>query len=134
MTVAARRWTAAAVAAACASADLLQKALAGDPLLHARSGAAFALMALVGVALLTVVPVFPSRIVAVAAGIAAGGAFGNLFSMVVWSGAVPDPLVVPRVIAFNLADVCVLAGDALLLSAAAVHALRNRPQLFREIR
>jgi lipoprotein signal peptidase len=49
--------------------------------------------------------------------------------MLVWHGDVPDPLVLRGWIAFNLADVFVLAGDALLLSAAVVYALRNRTRL-----
>jgi lipoprotein signal peptidase len=62
------------------------------------------------------------------AGIAAGGALGNLVSALAWRAGVPDPLVL-RDVAFNLADLFVLAGDALLLASAAVYALRNRDRL-----
>jgi hypothetical protein len=45
---------------------------------------------------------------------------------------VPDPLIVTsgvHAVAFNLADLFALAGDALLLSAVAVYGLRNRGRL-----
>jgi len=119
----------AALAAAFGAVDLVQKATAVDPIRHDRSFAAFVLMATVCVALVLVVPLLPWTPVLLGAGVAAGGALGNLVSMLVWHGGVPDPLVVSGWIAFNLADVFVLAGDALLLSAAVVYALRNRERL-----
>ena len=82
-------------------------------------------MALVAVGLVAVVPRIRSLPVVLGAGIAAGGALGNLVSALTWGAGVPDPLVLGT-IAFNLADVFVLAGDALLLTSAAVYALRNR--------
>jgi lipoprotein signal peptidase len=99
---------------------------------HLRSPAALLLMALVAGGLLLLVPRIPSTAVVVGGGIAAGGALGNLVSAVEWSAGVPDPIVVRGStvgIAFNLADVFVLAGDALLVSAAALHGLRNRQRL-----
>jgi lipoprotein signal peptidase len=66
------------------------------------------------------------------AAIAAGGALGNLVSLLVWSQGVPDPIVIhgaTQGIAFNLADVFAFTGDALLLSAIVVHGLRNRSRL-----
>jgi lipoprotein signal peptidase len=129
MTARSRRLTAAATAAAFGAVDLLQKATAGDVLHHDRSPGAFLLMAAVVAGLLLLVPLVPWTPVAIGAGIAAGGALGNLVSMLVWSGGVPDPLVVPGVVAFNLADVFVLAGDALLLTTAALYALRHPHEL-----
>jgi lipoprotein signal peptidase len=85
-------------------------------------------MALVAAGLLAFVPRLPSLPASVAAGIAAGGAIGNLASALVWSAGIPDPLVLHQV-AFNLADVFVVAGDALLLSSAAIYTLRNRERL-----
>ena len=52
--------------------------------------------------------------------------------MLAWSEGVPDPLVVAGArygVAFNLADVFALGGDALLLSAAVLYAMRNRGRL-----
>ena len=115
-----------------AAVDLAQKALAGPTLHHLRSPAALLLMAAVAVGLLLLVPRIPSTAVVVGGGIAAGGAIGNLASALVWSAGVPDPIVVRGSIggiAFNLADVFVLAGDMLLVSAAAIHGLRNRQRL-----
>ena len=128
-----RRIVAAALAVGVAGVDLLEKTFDVDALHHPRSAAALALMAAVTAGLLTVVPRIPSWPVAIGAGVAAGGAIGNLVSGIVWWGAgVPDPLVVRAGaggIAFNLADVFVLTGDVLLLSAATLHALRNRARL-----
>jgi lipoprotein signal peptidase len=127
-----RRTVAVATALAAAAVDLSEKALAGTTLHHLRSPFALLLMAAVAAGLLVLVPRIPSGAIAVGAGIAAGGALGNLVSALVWSEGVPDPIVV-RVaaggVAFNLADVFVLTGDAVLLCAAAVHALRNRGRL-----
>jgi lipoprotein signal peptidase len=78
------------------------------------------------------VPRIPSRTIVLGAGIAAGGALGNLLSALIWAEGVPDPLVSGR-IAFNLADAFVLAGDALLLCGAAIFALRNRDALHRPV-
>jgi len=129
VTARSRRLTAAATAAVFGAVDLLEKATAHDPLRHTRSLGAFVVMAAVAAGLLWLVPLVPWTPVALGAGVAAGGALGNLVSMLVWSGAVPDPLVVPGRIAFNLADVFVLLGDALLLSAVAVYTVRHRAHL-----
>ena len=53
-------------------------------------------------------------------------------SLLAWSQGVPDPLVVAGAthgIAFNLADLFALAGDALLLSSVVVLGLRERDRL-----
>jgi lipoprotein signal peptidase len=131
--VAERRLVAAALAVVAAGVDLLEKTFDANALHHPRSAAALVLMAAVTAGLLTVVPRIPSWPVAAGAGLAAGGAVGNLVSGILWWGSgVPDPLVVRAAaggIAFNLADVFVLVGDALLLTSATVHALRNRGRL-----
>lgn len=132
-----RRLGAGAAAATVAAADLLEKWFDAGALHHPRSAGALALMAVVAAALIAIVPRIPSWPVAIGAGIAAGGAIGNLVSGIVWWGSgVPDPLVVRGAaggIAFNLADVFVLAGDMLLLSAAVLYALRNRARLRRPV-
>lgn len=128
-----RQLLAFAAALAAAIVDLLEKAVDGGAVHHPRSAAALALMLGVAAALVLVVPRLPSPLVALGAGIAAGGAIGNFVSGILWWGqGVPDPLVLRGLaggIAFNLADVCVLLGDALLLAAGAVHALRHRERL-----
>ena len=83
-------------------------------------------------ALVVLVPRIPSNAAALGAGIACGGALGNLVSLLAWSQGVPDPLVLAgetHGLAFNLADLFALAGDALLLSAAVVHGVRHRETL-----
>jgi hypothetical protein len=57
---------------------------------------------------------------------------GNLVSLLAWSQGVPDPLVVAGAthgLAFNLADLFALLGDALLLSAVVVYGVRQRGKL-----
>ena len=79
-----------------------------------------------------VLVVLPSRFLAVAAGVVTGGMLGNLVSARVHGGAVPDPLVAGT-IAFNLADVFVLVGIALLVVALARVAIRHRDRIDRLI-
>jgi lipoprotein signal peptidase len=132
-----RRYVAVGAALGVATIDLAEAALDGGALRHHRSGGALLLMLAVAIALLFVVPRLPSLPVAVGGGVAAGGALGNLTSGLVWWGSgIPDPLVLRGLgggVAFNLADVSLFLGDALLLCAAAVHALRNRGRLRRAV-
>ena len=112
--------------------DLGYKAAVSAPYHHLRSVGVVALAAAVIVALAALVPRLPSLAAALGAGLAAGGALGNLVSVLAWSGGVPGPLVIAGAkyaIAFNLADVFALSGDALLVSAAVLYGLRNRPRL-----
>jgi lipoprotein signal peptidase len=127
-----RRVLLVATALAVAAADLGYKAAVEAPYHHLRSTAVVGIAAAVIVALVVLVPRLPSRAAAVGAGLAAGGALGNLVSVLAWSQGVPDPLVVAGArygVAFNLADVFALGGDALLLSAAVLYAMRNRGRL-----
>jgi lipoprotein signal peptidase len=115
-----------------AAADLGYKLSVAAPYHHLRSTAVVGVAGVVIVALVVLVPRLPSRAAAMGAGLAAGGALGNLVSVLAWSEGVPDPLVVAGArygVAFNLADVFALGGDALLLSAAALYAMRNRGRL-----
>jgi lipoprotein signal peptidase len=87
---------------------------------------------LVVVGLVLLVPRLPSRAALLGAAVATGGALGNLVSAIVWAQDVPDPFVVDAAahgIAFNLADVFVFIGDAMMLSAVVVYALRHRAEL-----
>jgi hypothetical protein len=131
-TVKLRRVLLLATAAALAAIDLTHKVLHSAEFHHARGWfAAFVMLALIA-ALVVLVPRLPSNAAAVGAGVACGGALGNLVSLLVWAQGVPDPLVVTgatQALAFNLADVFALAGDALLLSAAVVHGIRHREVL-----
>ena len=127
-----RRLLLVTTAVLVAAADLVYKAAVDAPYHHLRSTAVVGIAAVVIVALVTLVPRLPSRTAAVGAGLAAGGALGNLVSVLAWSEGVPDPLVVAGArygVAFNLADVFALGGDAILLSAAALYAMRNRGRL-----
>ena len=99
---------------------------------HARTPYVALVMLAVIAALVVLVPRVPSNTAALGAGIACGGAFGNLVSLFAWSKGVPDPLVVSGAlhdVAFNLADLFALTGDALLLCAIAVHGVRHRTRL-----
>jgi hypothetical protein len=116
-----------------ASADLLVKALVATPAwnFHERSatwsvGSGLLLLCAVALARL------PSRLVAAAAGITSAGVLGNLVSAARSGGRVPNPLVVGGPtdgIAFNLADVLVLAGLLLLMPALAAVTIRHRDRL-----
>lgn len=83
-------------------------------------------------ALLVLVPRVPSNAAVTGAGVACGGALGNLISLFAWTQYVPDPLVFSsglHGVAFNFADLFALTGDALMLSAIAVYGLRNRARV-----
>jgi lipoprotein signal peptidase len=129
MTTARRRRIAVGAALTVLAADLAYAVLApATPFHHDRSAGLLALAGLLAAALLTLAPRVASLPVAVGAGIAAGGALGTLVSGIAWSEGVPNPIVRGG-IAFNLADVAIGAGDALLLAAALAHAWTNRGRL-----
>jgi hypothetical protein len=76
--------------------------------------------------------VLPSRLVAVAAGIVAGGVLGNLVSALQHGGRVPNPIVLGE-FALNLADLFVLAGVPVLVFALARVSIRHRDRIDRLI-
>jgi lipoprotein signal peptidase len=119
---------AVAVAAAVIGVTLLDDVIAGSRLSHPRPAAVLAGALLLGAALLVLAPRAGSLAVTIGAGIAAGGALATLVTGIAWRGGVPNPLVAGGV-AFNLADVAIAAGDALLIGGAVVHAIRNRDRL-----
>jgi hypothetical protein len=123
-----RHATACAAALAVVAATLVQDALSRDVVRHARPVAVLVLGGLVAAALLVLAPRVRSWTVAAGAGIAAGGAIATLVTGAAWSGGVPDPIVRGGV-AFNLADVAIAAGDALLLAGSLGHAWANRTRL-----
>ena len=120
------------IAVALACVDLAEKAEETTVYHHARSPFAVLATTCVVIGLLVLVPRLPSRAALLGAAVATGGALGNLISAIVWTQGVPDPLVVggpAHGIAFNLADVFVFIGDAVMLSAVVVYALRHRAEL-----
>ena len=126
-----RRAVLVATAVSFAAVDLVHKSLAAADYHHARTPLAALVMGGVVVALIVLVPRISSNAAAIGAGIACGGALGNLVSFLAWSGRVPDPFVTGRTtgLAFNLADLFAVSGDMLLLGAVAVHGVRHRHEL-----
>jgi lipoprotein signal peptidase len=119
-------------AIAFAAFDLVHKAFTPTEIHHARTPYVTLVMAALIVALIVLVPRLPSNAATVGAGVACGGALGNLVSLLVWRQGVPDPLIVAgssHGVAFNLADLFALAGDCVLLSAVAVLGVRRRAEL-----
>jgi lipoprotein signal peptidase len=109
--------------------DLGQKASA--PVYGHPRGLGYVLVAAaLTVFLVLFVPRVPSRALAVAGGIAAAGAFGNLVSALAWRGGIPNPIVVGE-FAFNVADLCAVTGAAALVLGALLFALRH-PALLRQ--
>ena len=127
-----RRTLLVCTAVSFAAVDLAHKSLAHAHFHHARTPFVALTMGAVIAALFILVPRVQSNAAAVGAGLACGGALGNLISILVWSQGVPDPLVVAdkmHGLAFNLADLFTIAGDALLLSAVVLYGLRHRARL-----
>jgi hypothetical protein len=119
---------AVAIAAAVIGVTLLDDVIAGSRLSHPRPAAVLAGALLLGGALLLLAPRAGSLAVTIGAGIAAGGALATLVTGLAWRDGVPNPLAAGGV-AFNLADLAIAAGDALLIGGALVHAIRNRHRL-----
>jgi lipoprotein signal peptidase len=115
-----------------AAVDLAHKAAAGAEDLHARSAGYAVVVMVLATAWVVAILAAPSLSLALAGGVVAGGALGNLASTALWPG-VPNPIVVEP-IAFNLADVFVLAGFVLVACAALGFALTNRERLREPVR
>jgi lipoprotein signal peptidase len=123
-----RRSTAVTVALAVLAAVFVHDALAPTRFHHHRSLPTLVAAGLLATALLALAPRIRSSGVVLGSGIAAGGALATFVSGLAWRGGVPDPLVRGG-IAFNLADVAIALGDALLLVAALLYAWMNRARL-----
>lgn len=121
-----------AAASVVLAATLVDDAVAPSRLSHARSPLGLAGAGLLAVALLVLVPRARSAAMSLGAGIAAGGSVATVVAGAAWRGGVPNPLVRGG-IAFNVADLAIAAGDALLLGAALLHAWRNRARLTQPI-
>jgi lipoprotein signal peptidase len=124
-----RTWSMAMLAGTAvpfAAADLLVKAAVPTPsyAFHSRPLWQLGIGLVLALSLATIVVVVGSRAIAGAAGVAIGGTIGNLASVAIW-GAAPNPFVLVfdgSGVAFNLADVLVVAGAWLIAVTAAVHA------------
>jgi lipoprotein signal peptidase len=130
--VQARRLLLICTAVAFAVVDLIHKVLTPAEFHHARTPYMALVMGALIAALVLLVPKLPSNVAAVGAGIACGGALGNLVSLLAWAEGVPDPLVVAGAthgLAFNLADLFAVAGDSLLLSAVVLLGVQRRGTL-----
>ncbi len=131
-TVRLRRTLLVCTAVSFAAIDLVHKSFVAADFHHARTPFVAVVIGTVIAALVVLVPRVPSNAAACGAGIACGGALGNLVSLFAWSQGMPDPLVVAgsmHGVAFNLADLFAIAGDALLLSAVILHGFRHRAGL-----
>jgi lipoprotein signal peptidase len=112
--------------------DLVHKSLSYAEFHHARTPYVTIVMGALITALVVLVPRLPSNAAAIGAGIACGGALGNLVSLLAWTQGVPDPFVVSGTthgLAFNLADVFAVTGDSILLSVVVLLGLRRRTAL-----
>jgi lipoprotein signal peptidase len=123
-----RRRIAAGAALVVLSADLVDSAVARTAYFHPRPLWLLAGGAAAAAALLVLAPRVPSLALSVGAGIAAGGAVGTLVAALVWSRGVPDPLVRGSV-AFNVSDVAIAVGSALLVASAVLVGWRQRAAL-----
>jgi lipoprotein signal peptidase len=123
-----RRWFAVAAAGLVLAADLSDSATAHTVYFHPRPLWLLAAGAAAGAAILVLAPRVPSVTLTLGAGMAAGGALGTFVAALVWRRGVPDPLVRGSV-AFNLADVAIAGGVAILLASTLFVAWRSRHQL-----
>jgi lipoprotein signal peptidase len=126
-----RRGVAVAAALAVIGVALVHEVLTPTPFHHPRAPGVFVLAAVIAMALLALAPRVPSTAVALGAGIAAGGALGTLVSGLAWNG-VPDPFVHGG-IAFNVSDLAIALGDAILVAAVVLHAATHRADLHRPV-
>jgi lipoprotein signal peptidase len=119
-------------ALAFAAVDLVHKVVTPAEVHHARAPYMALVMGALIAALVLLVPKLPSNVAAVGAGVACGGALGNLVSLLAWAEGVPDPFVVAGAthgLAFNLADLFAVTGDSLLLSAVVLLGVQRRGTL-----
>jgi lipoprotein signal peptidase len=128
----ARRLVVVVTAMLFAAIDLVHKSVVYAQFHHARTPYVTLLMGALILALVILVPRLPSNVAAVGAGIACGGALGNLVSLLLWAQGVPDPFVIEGTthgLAFNLADLFAVGGDSVLLSVVILLGLQRRAAL-----
>ena len=95
---------------------------------HERSLALYLFAFALAAPLLLLAPRAGSHAVSLGAGIAAGGALATPLAALLWGGGVPNPLTRGDV-AFNVADVAMGVGVAVLVTGALAHAWANRDRL-----
>jgi lipoprotein signal peptidase len=130
--VQARRVLLICTALVFAAIDLVHKTLTYSEFHHPRTPYVTLVMGALIAALVVLVPRLPSNVAAIGAGIACGGALGNLVSLLAWTQGVPDPFVVAGAthgLAFNLADLFAVGGDSVLLSVVILLGLQRRAAL-----
>jgi lipoprotein signal peptidase len=128
----ARRVLLVCTALVFAAIDLVHKSLTYAEFHHARTPYVTLLMGALIAALVILVPRLPSNLAAIGAGVACGGALGNLVSLLAWTQGVPDPFVIVGAthgLAFNLADLFAVGGDSVLLSVVILLGLQRRAAL-----
>jgi lipoprotein signal peptidase len=131
-TMQARRVLLVCTALVFAAIDLVHKSLTYAEFHHARTPYVTLLMGALIAALVILVPRLPSNLAAIGAGVACGGALGNLVSLLAWTQGVPDPFVIVGAthgLAFNLADLFAVGGDSVLLSVVILLGLQRRAAL-----
>jgi lipoprotein signal peptidase len=119
-------------AALLAGVDLVHKASSDAAYVHSRSSGYVVLVVVLAALWTSAIVLTRSLSIAVGGGVLAAGAAGNLMSLA-FSPGVPNPLALGP-IAFNLADVFVLAGFVLVAGATLVFALRNRERMSEPVR
>jgi lipoprotein signal peptidase len=124
--------TAVVAAGLVVVATLVHDAVVPSTVSHERSAALYVFAVAIAGSLLAIAPRIGSRAVSLGAGLGSGGAIATTIAGTAWAGGVPNPLVYGDV-AFNLADVAIGVGVALLVGGALVHAWRNRDRLHEAI-
>jgi hypothetical protein len=122
----------AGTAALLAVLDLAHKAGARAEYFHARSLGYVLVVLVLSTAWTAAILATRSVVMAVGGGAVLGGAGGNLLSLALWPG-VPNPIEVGA-IAFNLADVFVLAGFFAVVLATIALLCGDRERLSRPVR
>jgi lipoprotein signal peptidase len=121
----------AGTATVLAALDLAHKAGGGAAYFHARSLSYVFVVVVLSTAWAAAILATRSVPMAVGGGAVLGGAAGNVASLAFWPG-VPNPIEVGA-IAFNLADVFVLAGF-LLVAAVTIALVGDRERLSQPLR
>jgi lipoprotein signal peptidase len=121
-----------AIATLFAATDLVHKSVAGAEYFHARSLGYVLVVLVLATAWTAAILATRSLPMALGGAVVAGGAAGNVLSLALWPG-VPNPIEVGA-IAFNLADIFVLAGFLLVVVVTLALVSRDRERLSQPLR